>query len=170
MDRTSAHSRHALGVCFRSLSPEETEAFAERLGRALEPGDLIALDGDLGAGKTLFVRGLARGLDVEESVSSPTYALQHEYEGRLTLHHFDAWMEGRERAFLEDGGAELLGTDGVAVVEWASRIRDALPEPFLQVTLSGDPEGPAARRVELWVEGRGERAEGLLERVRGALA
>ncbi|MDF1797892.1 MAG: tRNA (adenosine(37)-N6)-threonylcarbamoyltransferase complex ATPase subunit type 1 TsaE [Planctomycetota bacterium] len=118
-----------------SHSVEATEALAEALGRLAVPDTVFALDGDLGTGKTAFTRGLARGLDVTEPVSSPTYTLMHSYPGRLELYHFDAWMEGREAAFLDGGGAEWLHAGGVAVVEWASRVLAWLPEQRLEVEL-----------------------------------
>lgn len=144
-------------------SGEETEALGERLGRALDDTTLIALDGDLGAGKTCFVRGLARGLAIVDPVSSPTYALLQSYEGRLPLHHLDAWMEGRERAFLLDGGLEWIASRGVTVIEWAERVGDLLPSPRISIRierLSADdrvlhctivgaehPPGPLARAL-----------------------
>ena len=138
---------------FVTHSAEATEELAEQLGAGLGPGAVIALDGDLGAGKTTFVRGLCRGLDVgpDEDVSSPTYTLMHEYRGRLSVYHFDAWMEGREEAFLEGGGAEWLHAGGVSVIEWAERVRDWLPEPRLEVRLSH--LGPSERRLELALVG-----------------
>jgi tRNA threonylcarbamoyladenosine biosynthesis protein TsaE len=125
-----------------SVSVEATEALAEQLGRRLAPDMVIALDGDLGTGKTAFTRGLARGLQVEDPVSSPTYTLMHSYPGRLELYHFDAWMEGREAAFLDGGGAEWFRAGGVAVVEWADRVLAWLPAERLEVRLShrGRPE------------------------------
>jgi tRNA threonylcarbamoyladenosine biosynthesis protein TsaE len=128
-----APDRRSLAITTHSA--EETETIGERLGRALESGALIALDGDLGAGKTCFVRGLARGLGVVDSVSSPTYALLQSYEGRLPLHHLDAWMEGRERAFLLDGGLEWIASRGVTVIEWAERVADLLPPGRLSVRI-----------------------------------
>jgi tRNA threonylcarbamoyladenosine biosynthesis protein TsaE len=116
-------------------SAEETEALGERLGRAIDSSALIALDGDLGAGKTCFVRGLARGLGVVDPVSSPTYALLQSYEGRLPFHHLDAWMEGRERAFLLDGGLEWIAARGVTVIEWAERVADLLPPTRISVRI-----------------------------------
>jgi len=139
-----------------SRDPEATEALGEAIGRGAPPGLVVALDGDLGAGKTCFVRGLARGLDVHESVSSPTYALMASYAGRLPLHHFDAWMEGRERAFLADGGAEWLDGEGVAAVEWAARVASSLPAERLEIQLAH--VGPDERRVRAIVRGEGERA------------
>lgn len=139
-----------------SRDPEATEALGEALGRAAFPGLVVALDGDLGAGKTGFVRGLARGLGVTDPVASPTYALMASYRGRLALHHFDAWMEGRERAFLADGGAEWLDGEGVAAVEWAARVAGSLPGERLDVALTH--AGPTERRVRGSVRGAGERS------------
>jgi tRNA threonylcarbamoyladenosine biosynthesis protein TsaE len=110
---------------------------------------VLALDGELGAGKTAFVRGLARGLGVEEPVSSPTYVLMNVYSGRLELYHFDAWMERREEAFLADGGSEWLRAGGVCAVEWASRVADWLPLPRLAVRLAH--AGSQARSVQIEV-------------------
>ena len=149
---------------FESLSPEATEALGEDLGRAAGPGLVLVLEGELGAGKTCFVRGFARGLEVEDPVSSPTFALMNEYEGRLPLLHFDAWMEGRERSFLADGGASSLGEEAVAVIEWGERVAAELPEPYLRVVLRhGAPRaGRETRRVELGIVGPHEAQEPLL--------
>lgn len=136
---------------FVSHTSEATERLGEQLGSALSGTALIALDGDLGAGKTCFVRGLARGLSVADAVSSPTYALLQTYAGRLPLHHLDAWMEGRERAFLLDGGLEWVASSGVTVVEWAERVADVLPLPRLHVEI--ERTAPDERRIRVSVEG-----------------
>ena len=112
---------------------------------------MIALDGDLGAGKTCFVRGLARGLGVIDPVSSPTYALLQSYEGRLPLHHLDAWMEGRERAFLLDGGLEWIVERGVTVIEWAERVADLLPPDRISVRI--ERSGADSRVIHIAVVG-----------------
>lgn len=119
----------------RSRSPEQTEALGRRLGERLQAGDVVALSGELGSGKTTFVRGVARGLGIAEEPRSPTFVLMQEYEGRLPLYHFDAWMSGREALFLQGGGAEYLGGDGVALVEWAERVEAFLPRPHLWIEL-----------------------------------
>ena len=141
-----------------SRSPEATEALGEALGARLAAGCVVALDGDLGAGKTTLVRGLARGLGVAEGVASPTYTLMHAYDGRVPVYHFDAWMQGREEAFLEGGGAEWLEAGGVALVEWADRVADWLPAARLSVRIEharsplgspgshGSPEADSGRR------------------------
>ena len=117
-----------------SASPEATLALAERIGGGLVSGDVLGLSGDLGAGKTTFVRGLAAGMGITDPVSSPTYTLMHAYEGSgLKLFHYDAWMEGRQKALLAEGGAGVLEAGGVAVVEWAGRVQEFLPESALWV-------------------------------------
>lgn len=131
----------------RSLSPEATEELGARLGATLGPGCVVALRGELGAGKTVLVRGLARGLGIEEAVTSPSFTLMHEFEGRCPLYHFDAWMSGREELFLEGGGAEYLGGDGVAVVEWADRVSEWLPDERLEILL--EHLSPTERRLTI---------------------
>lgn len=148
-------------------SPEATGELAAALGCAVEAGCVIALDGDLGSGKTCFVRGLARGLEVTDPVSSPTYTLQHAYRGRLDLYHFDAWMQGRERAFLLDGGAEWFDAGGVCVIEWAERVRELLPAPRLEVLL--EHRGPTVRRVRISVVGAQGKGGEALEASLGTL-
>lgn len=136
------------GLNLRSTSPEATEELASRIAERLPAGSVLALSGDLGAGKTCFVRGLARGLGIEGPVASPTYLLMQAHEGgRLPLYHFDAWMEGREKALLADGGAEWLHGDGISVVEWAGRVEEWLPLPRLEVQLTH--LGPDTRGIRL---------------------
>jgi len=154
---------------FRSLSAEATEEIGSLLGERLWGGVVLTLDGDLGAGKTTFVRGLARGLGIEDGVASPTYTLMQQHDGgRLPLFHFDAWMEGREKALLADGADEFLGQDGVSVVEWAGRVEGWLPGPRLAVELRH--ETPETRWVILRTAGTegasgdaAGRIDGLLE-------
>lgn len=114
---------------------EETEALAERLAKALQPGDIIAFYGDLGAGKTTFVRGLARGLKAEEQVSSPTFVLMHIYEGRLPLYHFDAYRLTSWEDFANIGAEEYLYGDGVCCLEWAEIVDSMLPSDYLRINL-----------------------------------
>ncbi|MFT5285065.1 MAG: tRNA threonylcarbamoyladenosine biosynthesis protein TsaE [Planctomycetota bacterium] len=145
-------------LVFHSSSPEATDALAEWLGQHLEQGCLVTLDGDLGAGKTLFVKGLARGLGVEEHVDSPTYTLMNEYEGRCRMYHCDAWMQGREEAFLADGGQDCLNGNGVTVIEWGSRVKDLLPRGFLAIELAH--LSPTSRSIRLYPDGGGELVAG----------
>lgn len=110
---------------FISHSPAETEALGEQFGRAASRGQVIALSGDLGAGKTQFVRGLARGLGIAGRVHSPTFTLVNEYGGgRLKLFHLDLYRLETAEQILSAGIEEYLKPDGVSVVEWAERIYD----------------------------------------------
>ena len=111
-----------------SHSPAETEALGEKFGRAAHSGWVIALSGDLGAGKTQFVKGLARGLDIAARVHSPTFALVAEYGGgRQKLFHLDLYRLETRQQILSAGVEEFLQPDGVAVIEWAERMSEVRP-------------------------------------------
>jgi tRNA threonylcarbamoyladenosine biosynthesis protein TsaE len=108
---------------FISHSPADTHAFGERFGRAAQHGWVIALSGDLGAGKTQFVKGLARGLGISERVHSPTFTVAAQYPtGRLTLFHLDLYRLETPAQILSAGLEEFAQPDGVAVIEWAERM------------------------------------------------
>ncbi len=110
---------------FISHSPADTESLGEKFGRAAQRGQIIALSGDLGAGKTQFVRGLARGLEIPARVHSPTFTLVNEYGGgRLRLFHLDLYRLETAAQFLSAGVEEFLQPDGVSVIEWAERLED----------------------------------------------
>jgi tRNA threonylcarbamoyladenosine biosynthesis protein TsaE len=110
---------------FISHSPSETESLGERFGRAAERGFVFALSGDLGAGKTQFVKGLARGLGIAARVHSPTFTLVNEYGGgRLKLFHLDLYRLETRAQILSAGLEEFLRPDGVSVIEWAERMED----------------------------------------------
>jgi tRNA threonylcarbamoyladenosine biosynthesis protein TsaE len=110
---------------FISHSPADTEALGEKFGRAAKLGLIIALSGDLGAGKTQFVRGLARGLEIPARVHSPTFTLVNEYVGgRLKLFHLDLYRLETAAQILSAGIEEFLSPDGVSVMEWAERLGD----------------------------------------------
>ncbi|MAE45386.1 MAG: tRNA (adenosine(37)-N6)-threonylcarbamoyltransferase complex ATPase subunit type 1 TsaE [Planctomycetes bacterium] len=144
-----------------SHSSEQTLAIGEWLGREMPSGTLLALDGDLGAGKTTLTRGIGQGLG-GYPVSSPSFTLHDLHEGgRLPLSHCDAWMEGREVAFLRDGGSEWLAGEGICVVEWAERVREWLPCPRLWVRLLH--RTPQTRRLEFRVLGPDGAPEGLTQ-------
>lgn len=112
---------------YRTHSESETEAVGEALATTLSPGTVIAFTGDLGAGKTAFTRGLARGLGIGERVTSPTFTIVNEYEGgRLPLFHFDMYrLESSEELF-DIGWEDYLRRGGVCAVEWSEKVADAL--------------------------------------------
>ena len=117
-------------------APEETAALAERLGAAAEAGTVLCLVGDLGAGKTLFTQGFARGLGVTDEVTSPTFALMNQYRGRLPVTHFDLYRLEREDE-LDDIGFYEYAEDnrGVVLIEWADKFPNALPEPHIRLEI-----------------------------------
>ena len=131
--------REASPIEFSSASPEETEALGERLALTLGPGSVLALRGPLGAGKTCFAKGLARGLGVEEEVTSPTYTIVSEYEARpkdpLPFYHIDAYRLNGEDDFEALGGRELLYGGGICLIEWSERIETALPPRTIRVEI-----------------------------------
>ena len=117
-------------------SPEETSALSERLGAVAEEGTVLCLVGDLGAGKTLFTQGFARGLGVTGEVTSPTFALMNQYNGRLPVTHFDLYRLEREDE-LDDIGFYEYAEDsrGVVLIEWADKFPDALPGPHIRLEI-----------------------------------
>ena len=117
----------ALSVRYVTNNEEETQQLGERLAGALKPGMVIAFTGDLGAGKTAFTRGLARGLGFTEAVTSPTYTIVNEYTGgRLPLFHFDMYRLGSSDELFDIGWEDYLQRGGVCAVEWSENVADAM--------------------------------------------
>ena len=133
---------------FITNSPEETEKIGERLAQKLAPGTVLAYRGDLGAGKTAFTRGLARGLGYREPVTSPTYTIVNEYlGGRLPLFHFDMYRLNGSEDLFDIGWEDYLSRGGVCAVEWSEQVADALPEGTVYVTLTRHPEHDGWRSI-----------------------
>ena len=149
-------------------SPEETLELGRRIGRAAKPGDVLALVGDLGTGKTVLAKGVAEGLGAASAreVVSPTFVLCREYlDGRLPLYHFDAYRL-RGAADLEGiGASEIFGGDGLSLVEWADRAPQALPQDRLEVHL--EVTGPESRRLTF--AARGPQAAQRLAEIRATM-
>ncbi|MCG6945927.1 MAG: tRNA (adenosine(37)-N6)-threonylcarbamoyltransferase complex ATPase subunit type 1 TsaE [Deltaproteobacteria bacterium] len=126
----------------RTESPEQTQSLAERLGRLLQPGDVVALVGELGSGKTLFSQGLARGLEVPETfyITSPTFPMINEYPGRIPFYHMDLYRVDSAAEFTELGIEEILYGQGTVAIEWAERLGENLPEERLEVHLAFNDE------------------------------
>ena len=131
-----------------STSPDETVALGRRLADALQPGDVLALYGDLGAGKTHLVKGLCAGLGVSAaSVSSPTFTLVNEYDGELPVYHIDAYRIERPEEFFELGYETYFFGDGVCLVEWPERVEALVPDHALRLRLTH--LGGDRRRIEV---------------------
>lgn len=123
-------------MTFQTNTPEETEALGERLAAQLRPGDVVAYRGGLGAGKTAFTRGLARGLGCRGRVTSPTFTIVNEYDGTTPLFHFDMYRLDSEDDLFDIGWDDYLSRGGVCAVEWSERIDSALPPDALTVSIA----------------------------------
>ena len=140
---------------FITNSPEQTEAVGAALGNILKPGTILAYRGDLGAGKTAFTRGLARGLGADETVTSPTYTIVNEYlTGRLPLFHFDMYRLGSSDELWDIGWEDYLERGGICAVEWSENVADAM-ESAIRVTI--EKTGEDSRKIT--IEGGTELAD-----------
>lgn len=129
-------------MIYKTNSPEETEALGMALGQRLKGGEIIAYTGDLGAGKTAFTRGLAKGLGIEMAVTSPTYTLVNEYTGgRLELFHFDMYRLGSSDELFDIGWDDYLCRGGVCAVEWSENVSDAMDNAiYVRIQRIGEEE------------------------------
>ena len=133
---------------------KETTAFGEKFAKKLQPGDVVAFTGDLGAGKTAFIRGVAMGMELEARVSSPTFTIVNEYIGKIPLLHFDMYRLGDSDELFEIGWEDYLERGGVCAVEWSENVMDAFSTDtiFVNIEKIGDTE----RRITVKMpEGRG---------------
>ena len=132
---------------FITNSPEETEVLGEKLAKILTPGTILAYRGDLGAGKTAFTRGLARGLGCREQVTSPTYTIVNEYlGGRLPLFHFDMYRLRCADDLFDIGWDDYLERGGICAVEWSENVWDAMEDP---ITITIEKLGENSRRITM---------------------
>lgn len=132
---------------FITHSPEETEKIGEALAKSLQPGTILAYRGDLGAGKTAFTRGLARGLGCKETVTSPTYTIVNEYlGGRLPLFHFDMYRLASSDDLWDIGWEDYLDREGVCAVEWSENVQDAMENA---VTVTIEKLGETTRQITI---------------------
>lgn len=147
----------------RTANPESTFDWGRRLGTLVEPGLVVGLIGELGAGKTQFVKGVCAGALVpsDEMISSPTFVLIHEYQGRLPIYHFDTYRLPSAAAFAGLGVDEYFEGDGVCLVEWADRFVECLPDEWLEIRFVH--RGPTERSLQFSC--RGSRWSGLLEKL-----
>ena len=137
----------AAAVELVSASAEATEAAGERLGLTLGPGSVVALTGELGAGKTCFVQGLVRGLGATVRATSPTFVLVNQYRGRVPVYHVDAYRTGSLTELMDVGVEEMLHGEGVTIVEWADKLLPLLPPRTVTATIEGLGDEP--RQIDL---------------------
>ena len=136
---------------FKTESPEETQALGEKLGETLKRGDVIALIGDLGTGKTCLTQGIARGVGIAsgEVVNSPSYILINEYNGIVPIYHIDLYRLENSEEIAELGLSEYVEGDGICIIEWAERMAEALPDTCIKIhiTLAGTNASHADNEV-----------------------
>ena len=143
---------------YESRSADDTARIAAGLADTLKGGEFIAMYGDLGAGKTAFVQGLAKALGITRHVTSPTFTIVNEYEGRLALYHFDVYRISDPDEMYEIGYEDYLDAGGVCIVEWAELIEELFPERYIRVNIEKDiTKGSDHRRItiEKVCEGQG---------------
>lgn len=148
-----------------TCGPEETQALGRRLGEVMEGGELVLMEGDLGAGKTCMTQGIAWGLGVNEHARSPTFVLVSEYEGRHTLFHADLYRVDDPLEAEDLGLDETYGNGGVCVVEWAEKADSIFPDDHLRVVFS--VAGPDKRIVDL--SAGGDKHKALLVKLKGVV-
>lgn len=126
---------------YETNSAEETFALGKKLGEAAKPGQVFTLIGDLGVGKTVFTQGVAKGLEITEPISSPTFTIVQVYEeGRLPFYHFDVYRIGDVEEMEEIGYEDYFYGDGICFIEWANLIEEILPQNYTQITIEKDLE------------------------------
>ena len=136
-------------MIIESFSPEETFGIGVQLAREARPGHIYTLEGDLGVGKTIFTKGMAKGLGIEEPVTSPTFTILQEYEsGRLPLYHFDVYRIGDPEEMDEIGYEDYFYGQGICLIEWAGLIRELIPDEAVRISIEKDLEkGLDYRRI-----------------------
>ncbi len=136
---------------YETNSPKETKLFGQKLGEAAKAGMIITLDGDLGAGKTLFAQGFAIGLGINEPINSPTFTILQEYEGgRLPLYHFDVYRIGDPEEMEEVGFFDYIYGGGVSLIEWSKLIDELIPKEAMRITIERDfSKGEDYRRITI---------------------
>ena len=127
---------------FKTESPEETQILGEQLGKTLKPGDVIALTGDLGTGKTCLTQGIARGVGIapDEIVCSPSYILINEYNGTVPIYHIDLYRLENQMEIADLGLIEYVESDGICIIEWAERMENALPKDCVKINITWEDE------------------------------
>ena len=126
---------------FETYSEKETFALGEQLGKAATPGQVFTLIGNLGVGKTVFTQGVAKGLSIDEPISSPTFTIVQVYEdGRIPFYHFDVYRIGDVEEMDEIGYEDYFYGDGICFIEWANLIEEILPDKYVQITIEKDLE------------------------------
>lgn len=144
-------------------SLKKTRKFGEKLGEILRSGDLISLMGDLGAGKTTLTQSIARGLGIDDYVTSPTFTLINEYEGRIPLYHFDVYRLGDIEELYDLGYEEYFYSNGVTIVEWGDKVLEAFPKDRINIDIK---KGKSFEDRVIYIYGEGKRVEEIIKELK----
>lgn len=140
-------------LTFKTNSPEETIALGLRIGKKLKKGDVIAMQGTLAAGKTTITKGIAQALEIQDTITSPTFCLISEYYGKMPLYHMDVYrLEGTED-FINLGTDDMIYGDGVSIIEWSEKIMDELPDRTIILNIQPQEDGSRIITLENWNNG-----------------
>ena len=140
-------------LTFHTKTEQETIQLGEKIGRLLKKGDIIAMQGTLAAGKTTITKGIARALEITDTITSPTFCLISEYYGRMPLYHFDVYRLDGTEDFINLGADDMLYGDGVSIIEWSEKIMDELPKRTIVLRLTPQEDGSRIIEIENWNNG-----------------
>ncbi len=134
----------------KTESPEDTQSLGEELGRRLKAGDVVALIGDLGTGKTCLTQGIARGVGIapNEVVSSPSYILINEYDGKIPIYHIDLYRLETFAEIAELGLGEYMNSNGICIIEWAERMTEELPDTCIKIHIAWEDENTRSIKIQ----------------------
>lgn len=139
-----------MNYTFKTTSPEETIELGKIIGSLLKKGDIIAMQGTLAAGKTTITKGIAKALDISENITSPTFCLISEYEGKMPLYHMDVYrLEGSDD-FASLGTDDMLYGDGISIIEWSEKIMDELPKKTIILKITPFDDGSRQIEISNW--------------------
>lgn len=140
-------------ITFTTTSAEETVELGKKIGSFLKKGDIIAMQGTLGAGKTTITKGIAQALDINETITSPTFCLISEYEGKMPLYHMDVYRLDGAEDFANLGTEDMLYGEGVSIIEWSEKIMEELPHKTIILKLEPHDDGARTITIENWPYG-----------------
>lgn len=140
-------------ITFTTTSAEETVELGKKIGSFLKKGDIIAMQGTLGAGKTTITKGIAQALGINETITSPTFCLISEYEGKMPLYHMDVYRLDGAEDFANLGTEDMLYGEGVSIIEWSEKIMEELPHKTIILRLEPHDDGARTITIENWPYG-----------------
>ena len=140
-------------ITFITNSAEETIELGKKIGSLLQKGDIIAMQGTLAAGKTTITKGIAEALDIQDTITSPTFCLISEYEGKMPLYHMDVYRLDSAEDFANLGTEDMLYGEGVSIIEWSEKIMEELPKKTIILKLIPHEDGSRTITIENWPHG-----------------